>query len=56
MTKYPPLTQYMQKGCRKQLMLWLFYPNFIGQATCEYVVDPMKKIHRILGIQEKIEL
>lgn len=31
-------------------------PNFIGQAKCKYVVDPMKKTKEILGVQEKIEI
>lgn len=31
-------------------------PYFMGQAKCGYAVDPIEKIHRILGIQEKLKL
>jgi len=30
-------------------------PNFMGQANCKYAVDPLNKIHTILGIQERIK-
>lgn len=38
-------------GCSK-----LEDPLFIGQTKCKYVVDPIEKIKRMLGVQERLEL
>lgn len=29
--------------------------HFIGQAKCEYVIDPREKIRKMLGVQERLK-
>lgn len=59
MTKYVELTGICKKALENNLCLGcskLENPLFIGQAKCEYVIDPIEKIKRTLGVQEKIKL
>ena len=59
MTKYPQLTGICKKAVENKLCLGcskLENLSFVGQDKCEYVVDPLSKIHTILGVQERIKI
>jgi len=57
--KYPQLSGICGQALRNNLCYGcskLEDINFVGQAECDLVQDPIKKIKDILGIQEKFEI
>jgi len=52
--KYPPL----QEPCKSCIYKCgrVENPNFVKDEDCRYRREPIKEIHKILGIQEKIKL
>ena len=57
--KYPKLTGICERAIKNNLCNGcskLENPYFIGQEKCNLVIEPIKQIKEILGIQEVLKL
>ena len=57
--RYPKLTGICERAIKNNLCNGcskLENPNFTGQEKCNLVIEPIKQIKEILGIQEVLKL